>query len=525
MSALPCSSMPSVSRRYAVTRGAPGGSDSTRSPSSSVRRCFSPASWRWRPRASTRSTSETSGGVSRQAWPARSMASRVAPARCRRCRRGVERVRRAASSCPVVARARWRARRCSSATRSASLRCTSRFSSSGACFWAAAASSGWAGRTRSPSTTTTPASTAAWRAAMTGGLRQLGDAQVGVERERQQHAAGGVVEVGDAQAEQVLDVVGHGQVARGCRGRAPPACGPSPARRAGCPSWCRRSAAGGGGGAAAPAALASSCRVAPRLIAPTVSRSACWSAKAFSSAERRPGRRASRKATGSRSSRRAAYAKRVLGRPVEPLHVVDGDEQRAGLRQRAQGREHGDRDDLRLRAVGRSGRRGRAPRRAPGAGVPGRRTAPRSPRRRAGRSARRRAAASRPRSTARPARACRARAPTRRPAPTGWSCRRRARPPAPGPARRCSPASRSADRLQLALPCDQPSHGGHDVSLQARRAAHSWARTANANSLPHAPLKNTFSTKCASRRNPTRSSRAAADGVQRVGDGDDAVQR
>ena len=57
----------------------PGGSDSRRGPRSSVRRCFSPASWRCRPRASTRSTSDVSGGVSRQACAARSIASRVAP--------------------------------------------------------------------------------------------------------------------------------------------------------------------------------------------------------------------------------------------------------------------------------------------------------------------------------------------------------------------------------------------------------------------------------------------------------------
>ena len=64
--------------------------------------------------------------------------------------------------------------------------------------------------------------------------------------------------------------------------------------------------------------------------------------------------------------------------------------------------------------------------------------------------------------------------------------------------------------MELALPRDQPSHGGHDVSPQARRAVHSWARIANESSLPQAPLKKTFSTKWASRRIPTRSSNAAA---------------
>ena len=48
---------------------------------------------------------------------------------------------------------------------------------------------------------------------MPAGCGQLSDAQVGVQGQGQQHPAGGVVEVGDAQAEQVLDVVGQGQVA------------------------------------------------------------------------------------------------------------------------------------------------------------------------------------------------------------------------------------------------------------------------------------------------------------------------
>ena len=61
-------------------------------------------------------------------------------------------------------------------------------------------------------------------------------------------------------------------------------------------------------GSRRPSRAARICRVAPRLAAPTTS---CWarsSGNAFSNAVRRPGRRASRNVTGSRSTRRAAYA-------------------------------------------------------------------------------------------------------------------------------------------------------------------------------------------------------------------------
>ena len=308
MSALPCSSMPSVSRRYAVTRGAPGGSDSTRSPSSSVRRCFSPASWRWRPRASTRSTSETSGGVSRQAWAARSIARRVAPARGRRGRRGVEASSRGPRRRSVVASARWRARRCSSATSSASLRCTLALLLVGRLLL------GRSGEQR------------------VGGPDPvaLDDDHARVDRRlqgrRRRRAAAAGRRAGRRRARGPAARGGRSRRGRRPAGPAGPRRGRARAGRRGCRGRARQR----------PAHLQHEQRVAHRgVVDPPQqvvgepqpqprgqelpgraeadrrrpsSRSACSSGNAFSSAVRRPGRRASRNVTGSRSSRRAAYA-------------------------------------------------------------------------------------------------------------------------------------------------------------------------------------------------------------------------
>ena len=86
--------------------------------------------------------------------------------------------------------------------------------------------------------------------------------------------------------------------------------------------------------------------------------------------------------------------------------------------------------------------------------------------------------------------------------------RARARPnptPLAGPRRTPSPPDPAdpADPRDLA-----DAHQG--LRRRAPYPDHSCSSMANTNSLPQAPLKNTFSWKCASRRMPTRSSSAAA---------------
>ena len=308
MSALPCSSAPSVSRRYAVTRAAPGGSDSTRGPSSSVSRCFSPASWRCRARASTRSTSGVSGGVRRQAWR-----RGRSPVGSRRARPRGRPPRRAGRELLVGDRGReGEVQRAAllvgddlgePAVRARAVRRPP----PGA---AAAASSGWAGRTRSPSTVTTPAATAALQGRGAGELAQLArPAGPASQREGQQHPAGGLVEVGDPQPEQVLDVVGHGQVvAEGVE----VAAGQHPADLEGEQRVAHRRVVDPPQQVVRQAQPEPGRQDLPRRAqadrADGDAASSRSSGNALSTAVRRPGRRASRNVTGSACSRRAAYA-------------------------------------------------------------------------------------------------------------------------------------------------------------------------------------------------------------------------
>ena len=142
-----------------------------------------------------------------------------------------------------------------------------------------------------------------------GQVADLRDPEVGVEGEGQQHPAGGLVEVGDPQPQQVVDVVGDGQVvAEGVE----VATGQHPAdldreqrvAHRGLvhpPQQVVRQAQAEPGGEDLPGrAEAGGADDEPAAC--------CSSGNAFSNAVRRPGRRASRNVTGSRSSRRAAYA-------------------------------------------------------------------------------------------------------------------------------------------------------------------------------------------------------------------------
>ena len=72
------------------------------------------------------------------------------------------------------------------------------------------------------------------------------------------------------------------------------------------------------------------------------------------------------------------------------------------------------------------------------------------------------------------------------------------------------PRSTSSWVADLPRPVRRPRHRVRGPADGHVRAAHSLSRIANSSSLPQAPLKKTFSWKCASRRNPTRSSIAAA---------------
>ena len=194
-----------------------------------------------------------------------------------------------------------------------------------ACRFAAAASSGWAARTRSPSATTTPSSSARPRPPRRRGpswstLRSASRARAssirrtGRRGRRRSSPAGPPHRRGP----------GRPRPARG--GPAPRAACRPRGRTAGCPRWCRRpgEAGGAGGGARAGRRGDVGSRQADRRRR---------SARGVSVGERLlqrragPGRLANRKVTWSVSCARGVR-QRLLGGSVEPLDVVDRQEQR-----------------------------------------------------------------------------------------------------------------------------------------------------------------------------------------------------
>ena len=169
-------------------------------------------------------------------------------------------------------------------------------------------------------------------------------------------------------------------------------------------------------------------RVAPRLSGPTSRRSSALRSSARSRADRRPGRLASRKPTALVLEPASRERERVRRRTIEPLDVVDRDQQRPAGGQRAQPIQQAERrshaarggDVRRLgpqqRHLQRDALRSRQTRQLP------------SRSRRTGRSAPQTTAAPRHRSAAPTAPAARARAQRSIPASHRSSCRSPARP-------------------------------------------------------------------------------------------------
>ena len=168
-------------------------------------------------------------------------------------------------------------------------------------FLAGAASSGCDARTRSPSTSSSPASTASSTAPGSADRGKLGRARVAAQRDREQQPAHRARQPRHARAEHVLDRVGHRYVLADLgHARARPARARSRARTAGCPTSTRRCAAAAaatGSGRAARTASGASRRGSAgrprRRSRPPLS-------SARSRTDGRPGRLASRNATGSR---------------------------------------------------------------------------------------------------------------------------------------------------------------------------------------------------------------------------------
>ena len=307
MSALPCSSWPSVSRRYAVTRAAPGRQRLEARPEELGEALLLAGVVEVPAQGEHPVDVRRLGGVSRQACAARSIASRVAPRAAARAA-AASRPVASSSSGTVVASARWRARRCSSATTSASPRWSSRCSSSAAWRLAAAARSGWAARTRSPSTVTTPAATAASRAAGLARSPSWPTRRSGCRAMASSTRRAGSSRSATRSPSRSSTSSGTGRSSPRVSRSRPASIRPTSIANSGLPivvSYTRRSR---WCGRRSPSRAARICRVAPRLMAPTSTRTSCSSGNAFSTAVRRPGRRASRNVTGSACSRRAAYA-------------------------------------------------------------------------------------------------------------------------------------------------------------------------------------------------------------------------
>ena len=163
---------------------------------------------------------------------------------------------------------------------------------------------------------------------------------------------------------------GHRQlVGRARPGRGRPASGRPRARTAGCRGRLVAPAAAAWCGSRRPSRVARICRVAPRL-AGRRRRVRRGRRQGRSSAVRRPGRRASRNVDRLAAQPARGERERLLRRAVEPLHVVDGDQHRPAPASSAQRRQHGQRDHLRPRAAGPSGRRGTARRPGRAAAAP-----------------------------------------------------------------------------------------------------------------------------------------------------------
>ena len=343
---------PWVSRRYAATREAASGSDSTRPPSRSVRRCFSPAIDEVL--AQVEQSSDVRRGVGRrQPHRVRAQLDRQAgrASRCRHAPRLRRRARPARSSSAGVARARWSARRCSLVTTSASAPMqvsplvSRRLSLRGCCQQ----------RVRGPDPLPVDHHDALlprpFEGLRAGELSQLGDPEIRVEGKGQQHPAYGGFQVRrPAGPTGPPRGRGPGRPLRASRGPGPRGLVRPPERTAGCRGSCRRPA-GAGGGAVEARVERRGCVGSRRgWSAPRITRRRRPSGNASSSAERRPGRRASKNVT---VRAQAAYdvRQRFVRRPVQPLDVVDRHEQRTAGRERAQCGEQAERDRLRLRGT------------------------------------------------------------------------------------------------------------------------------------------------------------------------------
>ena len=322
-------------------RAAPGGSDSSSGSSSSVTRCCSPGDRRGS-RPSVEQRARCAPGRPEASAAARARRARPPPAR-RRARMRQRRPRRPSPRAPRRELGREREVQGAQllvADHAASAGCSSRRSPARDRFFAAAASSGCdgahaiavddAGRRRRPPP----------RRGRVRDRRELATVRSALSATASSSRRTGAGKRADARAEHVLDRVGHRKVLAGRRAaRARPACGPTSSANSGLPSVESTMRRSSGRGRLSPSRSSRSWRVAPRLSGPTSRRSSSRRSKRPLERRRtRPGRLASRKRTGSSSSRRAANVSTSARRRVEPLHVVDRDQQRLPRGQRAQQR-------------------------------------------------------------------------------------------------------------------------------------------------------------------------------------------
>ena len=211
-----------------------------------------------------------------------------------------------ASGCSVAS-ARCRARSSSSPTMAATSRWSSRRSCGRARLLAAAASSGWEGRTRSPSTRSSPASSAS---SMADGLCDRRESATGATprsgRPPSSSLRTGFESASTRVPRRSSTVSGTGMSSPMAGDPCAARVRPSSRAKSGFPRVVSNSRRRTWRGRLSPRRSASIRRVAPRLSGPTSSRSSCRRASACSNAEGLPGRSASRNPTGSSSSRRAA---------------------------------------------------------------------------------------------------------------------------------------------------------------------------------------------------------------------------
>ena len=314
-------------------------------------RCASPARSKYSARARRRSLrSAESAGVRRSACSASSTASRAAP-RAVAAADALATVAASSSSGPSVASARCRARSSSSATASASARCNSRRVRDRERLLATAPSSGCEARTRSPSTTSTPASTASSTASALASV-------VSSEARRSALSATASSRRRIGAGSCATRVPRMSSIASGTGIPSPFAGSPSaasvrPSSKAniGLPSvdsWSRRRRCRG---RFSPSRSARRRRVAPRLSGPTSTHVVSFRSSAALDCGGGTEPPREQKGHALVLEPPARERQHLGGRSVDPLDVVDRDDEAAAPGQRAQPVQEAERDRM---GIGRS---------------------------------------------------------------------------------------------------------------------------------------------------------------------------